>query len=551
MIKLQQKIANLFPEVEADAVHIEATKNAAQGDYTTNFAMKFAKQLGKNPQELAKHIQENIDMGGIDRIEIAGPGFINIFLKSDSLTEGLENVEQLTNIGNGKTIIVDYSSPNIAKKMHIAHLRSTAIGDSIKRIYKSLGYNAFGINHVGDWGTQFGKLIVGYNMWLDKEAYAKNPIDELERIYVKFANESKDDKTLEDKARAELVKVQQKEEVNYNLWKEFIALSLEEYAKIYKRLGVEIEHTIGESFYNDMMADTTKLLMEKGIAKKDDGAIVVFFDEAKKMYPAIVEKSDGAFGYTASDVSSVIYRTQKWNPEKMLYVVDARQADHFKQVFEISRMLGITTECEHVAFGVMSTEDGALSTRNGNIIRLELLLDEGFKRAYETVCEKSPELSEEQKEEIARTVSVGAIKYFDLSQNRTSDIIFSWDKALSFEGNTSSYLQYTYSRIKSLIANAGITPTNVFAITNDVEKEITIKLKQFNETVVESANKARPNILATYLFELAQLFNSLYNKVNFINDKENLQARVNLSSKVSQVLKTGLDLLGINTLERM
>ncbi len=543
------KIVDAIEGIEVGDVVLTIPKSLDQGNFSTNVAMRCAKRLKKSPIEIANTIANTLIADGIQKVEVAGPGFINIFLDNESLLDGLENVTNIKKIGNGETVLIDYSSPNIAKKMHIAHLRSTAIGDSLKRIYQKIGYNAIGINHIGDWGTQFGKLIVAYRLWLDEENYQKNPVDELMRIYVKFSNEATEE--LVQKAREELVKVQKKDPENYALYEEFIKVSMTEYDKIYNKLGVNIEEVIGESFYNDMMPKTVDLLMEKGLAKIDKGAKMVYFDESTNLPPAMLQKSDGAFGYTASDISAVLYRTERWTPKKILYVVDNRQSNHFRQIFAIKDMLGLDVETVHVDFGVMSTDEGAFSTRLGNIIRLDDLLSEGYKRALDAVNVKNPSLSDGEKENIATKVSVGAIKYFDLSQNRSSDIVFSWDKALAFEGNTSSYLQYTYTRIQSLKKKANISITNKFKIIDEIESEIVTELKKYQEVVLQAAEKYRPNIIANYLFVVAQKFNSLYNKINFLNDPDNIESRINLANVVSLVLQEGLNLLGIETLERM
>ena len=451
----QKHVENLFPNKELKPVEITVATNENFGDYQCNFAMINSKIIGDNPRKIAEEIKNNFPYGDvIEKLEIAGPGFINIFLSDKYISNSIKKIGEgydFSFLNRKGKVIVDFSSPNIAKRMHIGHLRSTIIGESICRIYKFLGYDVVADNHIGDWGTQFGKLIVGYRNWLNKEAYEKNAIEELERVYVKFSDEAEKDPSLEDLARAELKKVQDGEEENTELWKEFITESLKEYNKLYKRLDIHFDTYYGESFYNDMMADVVKELVDKKIAVDDDGAKVVFFDEKDNLFPCIVQKKDGAYLYSTSDIATVKFRKNTYDVNKMVYLTDARQQDHFKQVFKITDMLGWDIEKYHIWFGIIRFADGILSTRKGNVIKLEDLLDEAHSRAYDVVNEKNPNLSEEEKQNIAEVVGVSSVKYADLSQNKQSDIIFEWDKMLSFEGNTAPYLLYTYARIQSIL----------------------------------------------------------------------------------------------------
>lgn len=561
-----ENINNIFKQDFSEKINIENSTKKEFGDFQTNFAMMNSKAIGKNPREIATTLVENFKENDlIEKLEIAGPGFINIHLKNNFLNNEVKKIDNekydFSFLNVDETVIIDYSSPNIAKRMHIGHLRSTIIGDAIKRILDFIGFKTISDNHIGDWGTQFGKLIVAYNKWLDKEAYEADPIGELERIYVLFSDEAKKDPTLEDVARNELRKLQMGDEQNNKLWKEFIKISLKEYNKVYDRLGVKFDHYFGESFYNDLMPDVLEELKEKNIAKEDQGALVVFFEE-DKLPPALVQKKDGSFLYATSDLATIKFRKNKLNVDKAVYVTDERQQNHFKQVFEISEMLGAPYNYEksHVYFGIMRFGDGMIfSSRSGNIIRLVDLLDEAKKQVKSVIDEKNPNIPEDEKEKIAEIVGTGAIKYFDLSQNRTSDILFTWDKVLSFEGNTGPYLQYTYARIQSILRK--LKEENISVKNNDIilddmfdiERELAVALLRFPQTVVKSYETYRPNIIADYLFDTAKLFNNFYNSKSILKetDKKVMDARILLAQKTASILKQGLNLLGIETVDRM
>jgi len=561
-----ENINNIFGADYTEKVDIQNSTKREFGDFQTNFAMVSSKLIGKNPREIASTLVDNFKENDIiEKLEIAGPGFINIYLKNNFLNEELKKVENekydFSFFNTDKTIIIDYSSPNIAKRMHIGHLRSTIIGDSIKRTLQFLGFHTLADNHIGDWGTQFGKLIVAYKNWLNKKSYEEDPIGELERIYVQFSDEAKKNPALEDEAREELKKLQLGDEENQKLWKEFIDISLKEYNKIYDRLGVNFDYYYGESFYNDMMPAVLEELKEKGIARQDQGALVVFF-ENDKLPPAIVQKKDGSFLYTTSDLATMKFRKDELNVDEAVYLTDDRQQNHFKQIFEIGEMLGepYNYKKTHVVFGIMRFGDGMIfSSRSGNIIRLVDLLDEAKTQVKKVIDEKNPNIPEEEKEKIAEIVGSGAIKYFDLSQNRTSDITFTWDKVLSFEGNTGPYLQYTYVRIMSIFRKLKEENINVenkdiiLENMNGVERELAVELLRFPQTVVKSYESYRPNIIADYLFDIAKLFNNFYNSNSILKEenKKVMDARILLAEKTAFILKQGLGLLGINTVDRM
>ena len=562
---LSKNISRIFGADYIEKIDIQNSTKKEFGDFQTNFAMMSSKLIGKNPREIANTIIENFEKNDIiEKLEVAGPGFINIFLKNSFLNEEIKKLENekydFSFLNIDKTVIIDYSSPNIAKRMHIGHLRSTIIGDSIKRILNFLGFKTLADNHIGDWGTQFGKLIVAYKNWLDKKAYEEDPIGELERIYVLFSDKAKKDPTLEDEAREELKKLQLGNEDNQKLWKEFIDISLKEYNKVYERLDVNFDYYYGESFYNDMMPSVLEELKKKNIAREDQGALVVFFED-DKLPPAIVQKKDGSFLYTTSDLATMKFRKNELKVDEAVYLTDDRQQNHFKQVFEIGKMLGEPYDYKktHIVFGIMRFGDQIFSSRSGNTIRLVDLLDEAKKQVKKVIDEKNPNIPEKEKEKIAETIGSGAIKYFDLSQNRTSDITFTWEKVLNFEGNTGPYLQYTYVRIMSIfrkLEEENINVENTDIVLDEmagIERELASELLKFPQAVVKSYENFRPNIIADYLFDTAKLFNSFYNSSSILKeeDKQVMDARILLAKKTAFVLKEGLELLGIKTVNRM
>ena len=558
----ENTIKKLYSEKETKKVEISVATNEKYGDFQTNFAMMNSKIIGKKPRDIAQEVLDNLEENNvIEKLEIAGPGFINIFLKSEYLGELLKKSRteeyDFSFLNRDGDVIIDFSSPNIAKRMHIGHLRSTIIGDSITRIYKYLGYHMIADNHIGDWGTQFGKLIIGYRRWLDKEAYKENPIEELERVYVEFSKLSETDPELEEEARLELKKLQDGDPENFALWKEFIKVSLDEYDKLYKRLDVHFDTYYGESFYHPMMQGVVEELVEKGLAVEDDGAKVVFFPEEENLFPCIVQKKDGAFLYSTSDIATIKFKRNTYKINKLIYLTDERQQDHFKQFFRITDMLGWNVEKHHIWFGIMRFADGVFSTRKGNVIRLEQLLDEGKKRAYDIVQEKNPNLSEEEKDQIAEIVGVGAIKYADLSQNRQSPIIFEWDKILTFEGNTAPYLQYSYARIQSILRRAEsegkiINYDKEIKIEDKLERALADHIAAFPMAVLKASETFKPNIIADYLFELSKKFNSFYNSCPILNQEDDiLYSRALIAKITGETIKDGLSLLGIKTLDRM
>lgn len=550
----KQAISKIYNNEIINNLTIQETNNLIYGDYQTNFAMINAKILKSSPRKIAEKIVNELKENNIiEKIEIAGPGFINIFIKNSYLIEYIKKISSFNydyEVNTSGDVIIDYSSPNIAKKMHIGHLRSTVIGDALKRIYKFMGFNVIGDNHIGDWGTHFGKLIVAYNKWLNKENYKNNPVEELERLYVEFIKKADEDNSLDDLAREELRKLQHGDEENKKLWEEFIKVSLEEYDIIYKRMDIEFDTYYGESFYHDLMGTVVDELTKKNIVKESEGALIVDFDEKENLPVCLIRKSNGAYLYTTSDLACIKFRRDNYNINKLIYVTDQRQQTHFKQVFKISDMLEWNDEKIHVYFGLMRFAEGVFSTRKGNVIELRELLNKAKDKAKDILIDRNSKGDLDYKAEI---IGIGAVKYADLSQNRTSDIIFEWDKILSFNSNSSPYLQYTYARINSVIKKSEVVNFNSsIVLKNDFEILLAKKIMRFPTIVLRSAESYKPNLITDYLYELAQFYNSFYNNVPILKaNEEEKNSRLLLSKISSDIIKKGLYLLGINVLEEM
>ncbi len=545
------------------AIGVVQSANSKFGDYQCNAAMSLAKVLKLPPRAISEKIVANAqDHHAVDHLEIAGPGFINIYLSDAWLLRAVVALDQdpqlgVPKAGEGHTVILDYSSPNVAKPMHIGHIRSTIIGNSIDRLYRLLGYHVIADNHIGDWGTQFGIIIMGYRNFLDKEALSRHAISELERVYVKSYEKSREDETWLTQCREQLVKLQAGDSENTALWREFIELSLKEFDRIYKRLDVSFDLLRGESFYNDKLAGTVALLEEKGLAEESDGAKVVFLEE-DKLPVCIVQKSDGGFNYATSDITTVASRIEEFQPDKIVYVTDERQQLHFKQFFTICDKLGYQTELHHVWFGLMRLPEATFSTRQGNVIKLEVLLDEAEQRAYDIVKASSPEMTEAEQREVARAVGIGAVKYADLSQNPQTTVTFTWDKALALDGNSGPYLQYAYARIASVHDKykerfpEGDLDAHELMFTELIERELAMKLVQFPDVVLRAAKAYKPSTVADYLYELAQCYSTFYQNVPFLKAEAGIrESRVKLCGITAQVLQGGLRLLGIETPARI
>jgi arginyl-tRNA synthetase len=493
---------------------------------------------------------------------VAGPGFLNVRLDDAWLARRAGQVAAdarlgVPQVGQGRTVVMDYGSPNITKPLHIGHLRSHNIGSVLDRLHRSLGFRVVADNHLGDWGTQFGITILGYREFGDAAAMERSPMEELERVYVLSHEKGKADEGWKDRCRAELVKLQAGDAENLALWKRFVALSLKELDRVYARLGVAYDTVRGESHYAEKLAPTVQRLVDAGLARESEGALVVFLEE-EKLAPCIVRKSDGGFNYATSDLATVQSRVAEYGPERIVYVTDERQQLHFRQVFAICRRLGYTVGLDHVWFGLMRLPDATFSTREGNVIPLESLLDEAERRALALVRESSPQMPEAQQREVARAVGVGAVKYADLSQNPQGLVTFTWDKALALDGNSGPYLQYACARISSVRDKyaerfPGRDPeAEPLRLSEPVERDIALRIARFPETVVAAALGYRPNQLADYLFSLAQVYSTFYQNVPFLKAEEGVrESRVRLCGMVARVLRRGLDLLGLETPARI
>jgi len=541
---------------------IAASKNPNFGDFQANGAMGAAKRLKTNPRELAAKIIEHLDLSGIaSNVEIAGPGFINITLDNAFIAGQLS--EQLSAGDEKQTIVIDYSSPNLAKEMHVGHLRSTIIGDSLARIFERLGHKVIRQNHMGDWGTQFGMLIAHLEEMLGDD---QSPVElaDLETFYREAKQRFDAEPEFADKARDYVVKLQGGDSHCETLWKRFIDISISHSEEVYDALNVTLtrDDVYPESAYNDQLAGVIENLTSQGLAVEDQGAMVVFLDELAdkngKPRAVIVQKSGGGFNYATTDLAAMTYRSQTLGADRALYFIDFRQSQHMQEVFTIGRKAGFVrpeTSLEHHAFGTMMGQDGKpFKTRAGGTVKLADLLVEAVERATKLVAEKSPELDEETRNEVARKVGIGSVKYADLSKTRTNDYIFNWDSMLSFEGNTAPYLQYAYTRIKSILAKATIEPSDNIQIEAAQERTLSLKLSQFNETVLQVAEDAYPHSLCNYLYELASDFMSFYEHCPILKEgvaPEVAASRLALALKTASTLKDGLELLGIETMERM
>ena len=556
---------NAFRGKELSDIHapVSAATDEKFGDFQCNAAMGLARVLKRNPREIADQaIQAAGPHPWVERCEVAGAGFINIFLRTEWLADRLQEIEADTKLGTpaagkGRTVVLDYSSPNVAKPMHIGHIRSTVIGNALDRLHRFLGYRVIADNHLGDWGTQFGLLIMGYRHFVDRAALGAHPIQELERIYVKSYEKSREDPAWLDDARRELVKLQQGDPDHLALWQLFVDLSLKEFEEIYRRLDVSFDLVRGESYYRDRLAGVLDLLRQKGLAVESEGAQVVHLEE-EGLPLCIVQKSDGGYNYATSDLATVQSRIEEFDPSAIVYVTDERQQLHFNQFFAIARKAGLDANLVHVWFGLMRLPEGTFSTREGNVIKLDRMLDEAEARALALVKDASPDMPEAQQKDVARAVGIGAVKYADLSQNPQSLITFTWDKALSMDGNSAPYLQYAYARISSVQDKyrerfpEGDLAKWPIVLNEAVERRLALRLVRFPSVVLRATELYRPNLLADYLYDLAQTYSSFYQNVPFLKAEEGLrESRVRLCGLVARTLRQGLNLLGIETPERI
>lgn len=542
------------------------------GDYQVNGVMSAAKQLKTNPREIAAKVIAEVDISEhpfITKMEIAGPGFINIHLNNEKILERgnalLEPESCLVEKSDKpQTVVVDYSSPNLAKEMHVGHLRGTIIGDCLARVLEKTGHIVIRQNHVGDWGTQFGMLISYMQEVATGEESGPKHLADLEVFYREAKTRFDEDPDFANTARAAVVKLQSGEQEYLDAWETFINESLTHCQAVYDTLNVTLnhEHLAAESFYNAELPTIVSELKSANLLEKSAGAKVVFLPEFTGKegdpLPVIIQKSDGGYLYATTDLAAVKYRSFSLNADRSLYVVDARQSLHFQQVFSVAKKAGFSSEkisLEHVAYGTMMGKDGRpFKTRSGDTIKLVELLNEAVKRAFDLVSEKNPDLGEAQRQEIAKEVGISAVKYSDLSKNRTSDYVFDWASMLSFEGNTAPYLLYAYARIKSIIRKSldSQAQYSIKSCSELEERNLLVKLLQFPEIVYAVANDSYPNQLCNYLFELAGLFMRFYEACPILKEEATIRdSRLALCVLAADTLNQGLDLLGINTLEQM
>ncbi len=565
---MREKIEQILNSVGIEGAEVFVPEHESQGHYSTNVAMRMAKELKKPPMELASEFIAKINNFNVhyffEKIEVAPPGFINFWIAPLNIHFEFEKkYKDLKNfghskIGKGKKVIVEYSQPNIAKKMHVGHLRTTIIGDAIANMLDFLGYKVIRWNYLGDWGTQFGKLIAAYKLWGDKSKIEANPIEELQALYVKFHDEMKTNADLEKRGQEEFKKLETGDRESTKLWEWFKKESLKEFEKMYSVLGVKFDAYIGESFYEKDLKPLVERLLKNGVAKISEGAVVVPL-EKYNLPPALIQKSDGASLYLTRDIANLEYRLKKYKPEKILYVVGNEQSLHFEQLFAIADILGLNkqTKLVHVKYGLVLGEEGKkLATREGRTILLEDVINKGIKLARNIVESKNQDLSVDEKDEVAKTVGIGAIKYNDLKENRMTDITFNWDKMLATSGESAPYLQYTYARLKSILRKKDEPQSSKFAFSGESDKlelQLIRKIFEFPDVVSRGAEDLGTSNLANYLYKLATLTSQFYEKTPILKEgKESRRAALlALVEAVSSVLKSGLGLLGIKTLEKI
>jgi arginyl-tRNA synthetase len=580
--KLQACVGQLLPEADLGAILVRPC-DPKFGDYQTNALMSLAKARKLNPRQLATDVLARLDVTEIcDKVEIAGAGFLNFRLANRRLAETLASAARGEHLffdraATPKCVVIDFSSPNVAKPMHVGHIRSTGIGDALQRTLRLLGHRVITDNHIGDWGTQFGKLLLGWKQALDRAALEQDAIGELERLYKVINAECDASPARLEEAKAELVKLQAGDEENLRIWREMVNLSQVQFDTIYGRLGVKFDFALGESFYNPWLGSVVADMLASGLARESEGAVAVFSDGSLPPKedpflvnrdgewvadPALIRKSDGGFNYMTTDLATIDYRLKTWSPTEIVYVVDDRQSPHFKKLFltfarwkpEADKSVKLV----HVGFGKIMGDDGKpFKTRSGDTVKLQDLLDEAEERALKLVNEKSPELAESQRREIARVVGLGAVKYADLLPNRQSDYVFSWDKMLALQGNTAPYLLYAYARIKSIFRKlenpAAPLPDAALILVAPEEIVLAKQLLHFGITLEGVAEEYRPNFLCNYLYELAGKFTSFYENCPVLKaeDAATRASRLTLCDLTARVLKQGLETLGISTVEQM
>ncbi len=565
--------ANITPP-EGLIIEVGQASDSRFGDYQSNAAMVMAKALKINPRQLATTLIEHLDVADLcEKPEIAGPGFLNFRLTKETLAQRLSSLINDDRLGVPavnipQRIVIDFSAPNIAKPMHVGHIRSTFLGDSLARIARFAGHHVITDNHIGDWGTQFGMIIHGWKTRLNQEALQKDAIQELVRVYREVNAEAKADESILTSCKTELVKLQQGDAENLGIWQQCVKVTLDQLHEIYSRLGIHFDHYLGESAYNDRLAPLVENLLNEGIARISDGATCIFSDGLKKPEedpflinrdgkwepaPCIVRKTDGGFLYATTDLATIDHRIREWQADEIWYVVGAPQQLHFRQVFEATHRRGKKVRMIHIAFGSILGPDGKMfKTRSGESVGLIEVFEEAVERAGVVVAER--ELGDDEKAKIAEFIGIAAVKYAELSQHRMTDYKFSWDKMLALQGNTAPYLINAYVRTRSIFRklDGAVTLDPTCEITEDAERILTVKLAQFGEIVHDVLVDFRPNLLAQYVYELANTFHSFYEACPVLRSEGTVRnTRLVLCEVTSRILKKGLDLLGIQTTERM
>jgi len=579
--RLQEAVRQVLPEADSSGMLVRPCPDPKFGDYQCNALMSLAKERKMNPRQLATDVLARLDVSAwCEKVELAGAGFINFRLRISALEQALRDAMAadlpfVQKARQPRTIVIDFSSPNVAKPMHVGHIRSTILGDCLARTLRLLGHRVVTDNHIGDWGTQFGMLLVGWKQHLDLAALKADPIAEMERVYKTVNATCKDSPAILEQARRELVKLQSGETENLAIWREMIALSQAQFDAVYSRLGVNFDQTLGESFYNPRLKAVVQELRDQGIARESEGAVCVFSDGslppkddpflihkdgAWAPNPCLIQKSDGGFNYATTDLATLAYRLETWRPDEIIYITDGRQQLHFKQIFAVFRRWHpeARVKLAHVWFGSILGENGKpFKTRAGDTVKLTDLLDEAQERAFQVVSEKNPELSENQRREIARVVGIGAVKYADLLPNRQSDYVFSWDKMLALDGNTAPYLLYAYTRTRSLARKArqsGVIVADASELRLGAPEEIALAkhLLNFGLVLEAVADEYRPNFLCNYLYELAGLLSRFWEGCPVLKSAEpERSSRLILNRLTGSVLKQGLEFLGLETTDQM
>ncbi|OGZ26932.1 MAG: arginine--tRNA ligase [Candidatus Nealsonbacteria bacterium RIFOXYB1_FULL_40_15] len=557
---IEEKIKNFLNKavkelrIEPFDFSIEISKEKDYGDYSSNIAMILAKKENKNPLEIASIIKEKIKDKIFEKVEVAGPGFINFFLSDEYLGEELKKVlKEKKEYGclkrkKKETVIVDYSGVNIAKPFGIGHLRSTVIGQAIYNMYKCLGYKVLGDNHIGDWGTQFGKLIYAIKEWGDKKIQDYS-VKDLVSLYIKFHEESEKHPEMINEARQWFERLEKGDKEARRIWKECVKTSLKEFDRVYSMLGINIDMTLGESFYEPMLKDVVEEALEKGVVQKSQGALII---PLKTLPPLMILKSDGSTLYSTRDLAAIRHRVKKFKPSLIIYEVGSEQSLHFKQVFESAELLGWIKKEKlvHVPHGLIRLKTGKMSTRKGEIIFLQDVLEEAVRRAEEIIERKNPDLKEKKK--IAKIIGIGAVKYNDLSSHPSTDIIFDWDKILNLEGNSGPYLQYACLRAKKILKKSKTKLVlKKIEFTKKEEKNLARKIQQYPFVLEKAAESFSPNLISNYLFDLSKEFNSFYENIPVLKAEENKSLRLSLVYSASLILEKGLEILGIEVPEEI